>query len=1145
MVLGEGVNGQEPTFCEACGAELGKELKSAPALSTTKIEEKQPKPNKNSPNNAAPPAELSLDEKLDLLWKIVVMRRSYELLKSPFYKSDLPPHVTELSLGKEIAYARLLRNRLKREKMPETWFRAYPYLKEPFLASLEATKPRLKNRKLYKEEYQPLFRDAVQKVFALVRGTIQPLECRGLMLEVVDALKEHAFGKFDADLPPKSFGYYFSIFAGRTLYGGMRFLDGKLKVKGGNRELEEESLETLAKPLSEAVAREPFNREWLLQLAPRTRRSFNKEYRSMQKDLLYDWLYRLSLLDYLKDLARLLFELSQREHELESLRPLARAIASDLVVADQFENDKTFPRAFKDGLKVVLARYACYSLTQGFGANDTKDLRGAVLTEEREGKLVSSIIASFVSQIPILKGYRSNLCGISRQDFEKHFILFCEKVKRDKIYGLSFHIALQRLVETVFALMTGQRAPEEFTLEERIFAYDLTHYSFDPRADADADSQPSDASKPEPIKEEVKEELDVGSFFEEEIPSETPKSNEKKEKTMEEKREEKPSNSDMSEKLSRAPNIDYEDVEALMPNGIHIDARAANDTATEFNIIDVAFANFLKWKIEPSDERIEVSHHAFEHAGKTMGKIRFRGVELELEFYSIEGAVEWLTVPFLLSKHALELYSDAKGLGGKITLDLNSPKSITDEKADADPNATKVGFPMIKGDRLDNGEGTRTQKFLSKLVAAMTALEKEKLTREGKEAEIRAMLNHGYLNNPMRQDIASKYLGLRDKYISYALNQANDPDYTIPRTELNTMKDNLKKRYGEEAFANSLKELFDGYEGEGPLKETQKQKWHLHNPNLKVDYFRELRKDDFVQGYWLGFISGDGYVNRRSGTGDAYMIKLELKDTEADRDLLRQFCETLGIDPKRIQPTSHLQESGTVTDGVVVHFQCQEMHDDLIKLELPHSKLTEAEKVRTHQLPPFVRNGDPESNLLLGYLYGFYDAEGKQGQTSITCGSKRLLEEFKEKYNIRTDVTQYSNNIKVKDKYKEKTWYLSVGATMMNQLIDKGKQYGVGLKSKIKRFSEHIDASDKFLQTLKNDNVDKVKMQDLLFCFNREELAVIFSATKFQIDKISRDWKLKLPPEGYWSGGRVRANIRAKIELKRQNKYPGFVNRLK
>ncbi len=486
---------QEPMFCELCGAKLGLESEPEPLLTSREFEEDPPLPSKISETSAPSSSERSLNEGLGFLWKIVLMRRAYMLLKSRYYQSDFPLRVTELSRGKEIAYALILRNKLKKEKIPEEWFNECPDLEESFLESFETTKVRLRKRKVYKAEYEGLFRDAIRKVFALIRGKIQPSECReGFMREVVVALKEQAFGKFDITLTKKCFGYYFSIFTARLLYKGMRHLEGELKVEEDNKyELDEASIETLAAPLVDNIAKHKFDKEWIRQIEPKARRWFKREYRSLQKDLVKDNLYRWSLLEYMKDLARAVFNLTRLEYELEKLRPFPQNIVSDLVLADQFAIDNKFPQAFKEGLRLALARYACYKLTEAFGANDSSELYGAVLTKDLEAQIVCSMMDSLVSRTSFLIGFRSNLRGISRLQFNEHYRKLCDKVKRDKIYSLSFHYALQGLVEKVFAIICGEIADDELMIEQRLLANDLTHYSIDLNDIDDSDQANCDA----------------------------------------------------------------------------------------------------------------------------------------------------------------------------------------------------------------------------------------------------------------------------------------------------------------------------------------------------------------------------------------------------------------------------------------------------------------------------------------------------------------------------------------------------------------------------------------------------------------------------------------------------------------------------
>lgn len=109
---------------------------------------------------------------------------------------------------------------------------------------------------------------------------------------------------------------------------------------------------------------------------------------------------------------------------------------------------------------------------------------------------------------------------------------------------------------------------------------------------------------------------------------------------------------------------------------------------------------------------------------------------------------------------------------------------------------------------------------------------------------------------------------------------------------------------------------------------------------------------------------------------------MELK--RDDEDVIDKFCQSLGLDKSKKKYRTH-----ELTKSVEIRFACKLMIYHLLRLGLAFRKSKIIEF-------PKLLNRETE----LAFLLGFYDGDGKQNSPEIISGSKRFLEQVKQKFHL-------------------------------------------------------------------------------------------------------------------------------------------------
>ena len=304
-------------------------------------------------------------------------------------------------------------------------------------------------------------------------------------------------------------------------------------------------------------------------------------------------------------------------------------------------------------------------------------------------------------------------------------------------------------------------------------------------------------------------------------------------------------------------------------------------------------------------------------------------------------------------------------------------------------------------------------------------------------------------------------------------NVRNNPEYKIALDELNKWEDNIRTLFGIKA--DSSINLIETYRSSNEdLPVSSEFKVLNFHPNLRMDYFEEI--DTKEKAYWLGFLWADVYIGNRSD------ISLEL--SKKDELLIDRFINALGLDPSFKDEFQYQRKTG-IKSYIRIRFKCPKMKSDLLNLGYKPPKLKQTQF-------PFLDSRE----LDLAFLLGFFDGEGKEGTTNLHLGSKKILDQIKEKFDIPHDV--YPD--------KEGYWYLSLGGKLFNEMMD-NYNYSLGRKRRTFRVS---------LRETFEESITKKELQEMIWSVPMKEICQKYGVYRRIVVNLCDKWNIERPPSHYW-----------------------------
>ncbi len=333
----------------------------------------------------------------------------------------------------------------------------------------------------------------------------------------------------------------------------------------------------------------------------------------------------------------------------------------------------------------------------------------------------------------------------------------------------------------------------------------------------------------------------------------------------------------------------------------------------------------------------------------------------------------------------------------------------------------------------------------------------------------------------------SKYLSQNEKLITYIKkNNKRNSRFQISLQELSKYKANLKTRLKEKSL--SAIKIIEKYKRLNILKKRPDKIFNFH-PNFKLYYFKNINTKE--KAYWLGFIFADGSIGyKRGGRGKKsinlrFRFGLDVKDIESV-NTVDCFAKTLRIEPKYINIKSNGLYGFEITCDILVNHL------------IDHGLLIGKKKTYNIELP--ILNS---RELLLAFLLGFFDGDGKRGSSRITSSSIKFLNQIKSKFNL--PYTIYHE--------PEKTaWSLHLGAELFNQMLDNYKKSMPKKRVRLVTPKELKGRNTKIIITI--DIIEEI--QKLVSIVPIKELCAYYGISSSRLGQICRENNIIIPPRGYW-----------------------------
>lgn len=263
--------------------------------------------------------------------------------------------------------------------------------------------------------------------------------------------------------------------------------------------------------------------------------------------------------------------------------------------------------------------------------------------------------------------------------------------------------------------------------------------------------------------------------------------------------------------------------------------------------------------------------------------------------------------------------------------------------------------------------------------------------------------------------------------------------------------------------------------------------------SLIEDYFENI--DTTTKAYWLGVLYSDGNVTRNHR-----QIRIEV--SKRDIWLLEKIKTDLNIG-SAISST----KKGKL---LCLYISRKRMVEDLIGVGcIPcKSKVIEL---------PILSN----RSLYLAFLLGFYDGDGTQNSTRITCGNRKFLEQIKLKFGLSFIIGEKNNGGFIGTrKITGVAYCMSLGAPLFNEMMG---NYKNSLPRKRNYFSTKEERARKAAEASRENTgkekfyISKGALKNLVWQVPATEIAKRFGVSSNAIAKRCERLGIEKPSRGYWA----------------------------
>ena len=300
-------------------------------------------------------------------------------------------------------------------------------------------------------------------------------------------------------------------------------------------------------------------------------------------------------------------------------------------------------------------------------------------------------------------------------------------------------------------------------------------------------------------------------------------------------------------------------------------------------------------------------------------------------------------------------------------------------------------------------------------------------------------------------------------------------NYKIARDELKEWKQNLNSIMGDRV--SIILPFFQKYEKNNknlPNSRKNGKKVLNFHPNLKMDYFENINTRN--KAYWLGFLWTEVYI------GKNYEITLDL--SKKDEVQIDKFIKDLGLNPEYKSSWNRIKKSG-LKSYIRIRFKCSKMVNDLRELGYIPSRYKKSRF-------PILNNRE----LDLAFLLGFFDGDGKEGTNQFHIGSKLILEDIKDKFQINHQIIPDGVGY----------YYLSLGAKIFNDMLN---NYSDSLSRKRKYFRVPS-------RTIFKNAITKEMLSKLIWEMPIKKISEKCNTYPRIVRETCKEWKIERPNPDYW-----------------------------
>jgi hypothetical protein len=302
-----------------------------------------------------------------------------------------------------------------------------------------------------------------------------------------------------------------------------------------------------------------------------------------------------------------------------------------------------------------------------------------------------------------------------------------------------------------------------------------------------------------------------------------------------------------------------------------------------------------------------------------------------------------------------------------------------------------------------------------------------------------------------------------------------NPEFKIAIDELNEWEERLKLIFDLRSekpirFINRYRELNKNL----PISRIKGLKVLNYHPKLKLDFFERIESKE--KAYWLGLLWAEVYLGTRGS------IKLEIN--QKDEVLLDRYCKVLGLNLKFKKYRIKIGKKGPRT-YVRIRFRNIKIQEYLYRLGYVKSS-------KKSTIFPKLDNRE----LDLAFLLGFFDGDGKEGTNQFHIGSRKILEQIKEKFNVPCEISTD----------KEGYYYLNLGGKLFNEMMT---NYKNSLERKRRTFRIPI-------KEILKETISKKELEQLIWKLPLKEIAERYNAYPRIINELCDEWGIKKPHPHYW-----------------------------